>query len=76
LNEDKFPILRRILASKALVPESEIQLTSDLFEDLELDSLCLIEAFLEIQSEFNVKLHPAELGKDKLNTPEKILALL
>jgi acyl carrier protein len=72
----KFQELRRILARKALVSEDEIKVDSDLFEDLDIDSLCLIEAFMEIQQAFSVTLHPANLPRDLFNTPEKLLALI
>ncbi len=76
MDERKYQVLRRILADKALVPEAEIRPDSDIFDELDIDSLCLVEAFVEIQDAFRVKLHPAELPRESFNTPEKILLLI
>ena len=76
MDQEKFKILKQILADKALVSASEIRPDSDLFDELEIDSLCLVEAFVEIQQKFNVKLHPGSLPRNEFNTPEKLLALI
>lgn len=76
MDQVKFQKLRSILARKALVAEDDVKLDSDIFAELEIDSLCLVEAFVEIQSAFRVVLHPAELPREKINTPAKILSLL
>jgi len=76
VNDPRFQALKKILARKALVAEEEIQPSTDIFEDLDIDSLCLVEAFVEIQKEFRVTLHPASLARETFNTPEKLLALI
>jgi len=76
MSNENFLQLREILARKSLVPAGEIRRDSDLFEELDIDSLCLIEAFVEIQKQFHVKLHPAELPRERFNTPDKILQLI
>ncbi|MGZ3650004.1 MAG: acyl carrier protein [Bdellovibrionota bacterium] len=76
MNEQNYQTLKKILARKSLVAESEIHPDTDLFLDLDIDSLCLIEAFMEIQKEFQVTLHPAALARETFNTPKKLLALI
>lgn len=68
--------LRQILAEKSLMPVGEISDGSDLFLDLELDSLCFLEVLASAERRFGIEVNPAMVPQAKVNTPVKLLAVL
>jgi acyl carrier protein len=68
--------LIEIVSQKSLIPVTEIQPDSDLFTELELDSLCFLEALVEIERVFGVKLNPANTPQSSVNTPLRMLAAI
>ncbi len=66
----------RILSKLSFVPLPEIQADTDIIQDLEIDSIRLVEFFYEIEKQFSIKFNIANLKKEDINTPEKILIFL
>lgn len=64
----------KIISEQLGVVTSEIQLTSDIVEDLGADSLDGIELIMTIEEEFDIQI-PDDDG-EKLRTPEDILKYL
>ena len=68
------PGLIKIIAEKSLMPPSEITESSDLFRELELDSLCFIEVLVSVEKIFGVKINPAVVPQAEVNTPAKLFS--
>ena len=68
--------LRKILAEKSLLPIAEVKDDSDVFQDLDLDSLCFLEVLVEIERVFGVKLNPADIDRSAVNTPVKMMSVV
>ena len=69
------PVIK-ILSRITFIPIAEIHGESDVFLDLGLDSLGIVETFVALEREFHIKLNPATYSRGSIQTPLKILALL
>ena len=65
-----------ILAKTSLINVEEIDSETDIFQDLELDSLCLIETFVEFERRFGIKINPATILREEIRTPQKIIEFI
>jgi acyl carrier protein len=71
-----FDKLTKIISEITFTPASEIRLDSDLFDDLGMDSIGTVEAFVAIEEQFGVKVKYATLQRADFDTPAKLLALV
>ena len=74
--ELRFGLITEIIARAALTSPRTIQPDTDIFETLGVDSLGIVEIFVEIDLHFGVKVNPASIERDKIRTPQLILALI
>lgn len=63
--------IKEILADNLGVEESEINLNSNLIEDLGADSLDIVELSMAVEDEFGVKIEDEDF--EKINTVEDII---
>lgn len=65
-----------ILSKVTFTPASEIHEDTDVFDDLDLDSLGIIETLVGLEREFQVKLNPMLYSREQIQTPRKIMTIL
>ncbi len=64
-----------ILCDISGADEGEIELDTELFEEGVLDSFGIVQLFVELETQLGVKLDAANLQRDDIATPAKIIAL-
>ncbi|MEG1432982.1 acyl carrier protein [Eubacterium sp.] len=62
---DKFAQVRGIIAEQLDIPMAKISLESNLLEDLDADSLDIIELVMAFEEEFDMKIPDEDLEKIK-----------
>ena len=65
-----------ILSKISYVSVSEIEAGTDIFEDLDVDSLGIVELFVALQKNFDIQLTPTLYTREDIRTPLLIQALL
>ena len=73
---DELKVIKELLAKVAFVSPGDIEGDTNLFDDLNIDSLALIESFVELEKALGVRLDPTIFNRDQINTPEKLLILI
>ena len=73
---DELKVIKELLAKVAFVSPGDIEGDTKLFDDLNIDSLALIESFVELDKALGVRLDPTIFNRDQINTPEKLLILI
>lgn len=73
---DELKVIKDLLAKAAFVSPSDIEGDTNLFDDLNIDSLALIESFVDLEKALGVRLDPTIFNRDQINTPEKLLILV
>ncbi|MEG0075146.1 MAG: acyl carrier protein [Eubacterium sp.] len=63
--DEKFLKIQEIISEQLDIPVEKITMESSLIEDLEADSLDVIELVMAFEEEFNVKMPDEELEKIK-----------
>ncbi len=58
-----FERVRKILAEQLSISEAKIQPTSKIVEDLQADSLDMVELISEIESEFDISVSDDDIAK-------------
>jgi len=71
---DKFEQVKSLIAEQLEVPEDKITEETNLVEDLEADSLDIIELVMAFEEEFDMKIPEEEL--EKIKTVGDILKVL
>lgn len=73
-NQDVYKVLLRYISENANVSISieEIKEDTKLIEDLEYDSIALIQLLVDIEDEFGINLNNDDLLADNLNTPVEL----
>ncbi len=66
----------QILSKVSFIPVEEINSETDIFEDLNVDSLGMVETLVELEKHFGLVLKPGLVTRDDIQTPEKILQLV
>lgn len=56
----------KILADKLELPVEDISLESDIYDDLDADSIDLLEVILEVENEFNCEIDDQEIADIRL----------
>ena len=69
-------LLIKLLSEISYVPETDIQLDTHIFSDLDIDSIGLVELFVNINSNFTVKLDPMIYSRDQIDTPDKLINII
>ena len=65
-----------ILSKISYIPVDEISAETDIFKDLDIDSLGIVETFVALERNFGVKLNPVLFTREDIQTPQKILHLI